>query len=305
MVTMHKHATGTTSRGWIRYLPLASLGVIILILLTYLVDDDDHHREPINRVSNKEPDRDDKLKNRLDTTLDQEKAAASHSSCPYRSMNDLTDEELHPVQGKRHMVTPPQGGSLHLVCCQTTKGPFNALVHEKWAPIGAKQFLDMVKSGYFSSIVPLMRCLEGFLCQFGLNGSPEVNKKWRQSIPDDPNWLPEGPAHRKNEDGVLRFAHGYLAYAGSGKNSRGNQFIVSLKDVEALAGGSPWEVPWGELVGKHSFETFSKVYTGYGEKGPSQGKLSNQGWTEALRKEFPLLDYITDCRVIDEQIEES
>ena len=98
--------------------------------------------------------------------------------------------------------------------------------------------------------------------------------------------------------------HRYLAYAGGGPNTRDNQFIVSLDDVETLAGGSPWEVPWGELVGKYSFETFSKVYTGYGEDGPAQGTLWKKGITDNdRRKKFPKMDYITACSVVDQQVQ--
>ena len=42
---------------------------------------------------------------------------------------------------------------------------------------------------------------------------------------DDKPWLPQGPKFRQNEDGVKRFAQGYLAYAGGGPNTRGNQFM--------------------------------------------------------------------------------
>jgi cyclophilin family peptidyl-prolyl cis-trans isomerase len=202
------------------------------------------------------------------------------------------------------MVDPPIGGKLTLVCCQTTIGPWNILVHHKWAPHGAARFVEMVRRQYFSSQVPLMRCLRGFLCQFGLSGSPQLNKEYRISFADDPNWLPEGPDHRENSDGVKRFAHGYLAYAGAGPNSRGNQFIVSLANVGPLAGGSPWEVPWGELVGSHSFEALRKVYTGYGEKGPTQGKISSEGITDEVRQRFPKLDYVTACEVVDEGVQE-
>lgn len=221
-----------------------------------------------------------------------------------RSLKDLTPEELHPHAGPhRHLVDPPPDNDpshpLTLVECQTTKGPLHIAVHPTWAPLGAAHFLDMVESEYFSSKVALMRCIRGFLCQFGLPGDPTLNKKYRKGIPDDPNWLPEGPDHRKNEAGVKRFAKGYLAYAGGGKNSRGNQLIVALKDNERLAGGSPWEVPWGELVGKASYETLDKIYTGYGEKGPSQGRLSKEGSSEAVAKDFPMLDYVTSCTVLD------
>lgn len=90
-----------------------------------------------------------------------------------------------------------------------------------------------------------------------------------------------------------------MAYAGGGKNSRSNQFIVALKDNERLGGGSPWEVPWGEVVGKESFTTLDRIYTGYGEKGPSQGRLSREGSSESIQQEFPRLDYILGCTLVD------
>jgi len=222
--------------------------------------------------------------------------------CPYASIDDLAEPELHPAKGMRHMVDPPAGGPLTLVCCKTTKGVFNTLVHEKWAPKGAQRFLDMVKSGYFESGVPLMRCIKNFLCQFGLNNNAEKSKIYRPTLEDDPNWLPEGPTNRENEDHVKRFAHGYMAYAGGGKNTRNNQFIIALKDQSMLAGGSPWEVPWGEIVGSHSFETWSEITVEYGEKGPPQGQLMNRGMTEEMKKEYPNLDYITGCNIVDERL---
>ncbi|CAB9509499.1 PPIases accelerate the folding of proteins. It catalyzes the cis-trans isomerization of proline imidic peptide bonds in oligopeptides (By similarity) [Seminavis robusta] len=316
MVSMQRTGSSTPSSTQLAgYLPVGILLLLLCALVPYVLEDHYYHRDSTlhhidaamigkKKVMDKQPISDVQKKETPEEPKTEGEADESESiQCPYKSIDDLTEEEHHPVKGKRHTVTPPQGGSLHLVCCQTTKGPVNALVHEKWAPLGAKHFLDMVKSDYFSSTVPLMRCVKGFICQFGLNGDPKLNKMWRHGFPDDPNWLPEGPTNRKNEDGVFRFAHGYLAYAGGGKNSRGNQFIVALKPNQKLAGGSPWEVPWGELVGEHSFDTFSKVYTGYGEKGPPQGKLSNQGVTEELKQQFPLLDYVTGCRIVDERVE--
>ncbi len=147
-----------------------------------------------------------------------------------------------------------------------------------------------------------MRCVRNFICQFGLAGDPSYNEEYKgkkNALPDDPNWLPEGPSHRTNELGVKRFAKGYFAYAGSGTNSRSNQLIVALGDNERLAGGSPWEVPWGEAVGKESFETLDRIYTGYGEKGPSQARLSREGSSEGVGRDFPELDYILSCDVVD------
>mmetsp|Transcript_23205 Transcript_23205/g.33941 ORF Transcript_23205/g.33941 Transcript_23205/m.33941 type:complete len:320 (+) Transcript_23205:49-1008(+) len=230
--------------------------------------------------------------------------------CSYKSLADLKEYELVPVASKekdgnhrRHMVDPPKdtgGSKLTLVCCQTTAGQISIAVHEKWAPIGAARFLDMVKADYFSSRVALMRCIHNFICQFGIAGIPSLNKSYK-TIKDDPNWLPEGPTHKTNEFGTKRFSKGYFAYAGGGKNSRSNQLIVALNDNARLGGGSPWEVPFGEAVGTESFNTLSSITTKYGEKGPPQGHLMKVGSSPEIAELFPDLDYIISCSIVDER----
>jgi peptidyl-prolyl cis-trans isomerase A (cyclophilin A) len=276
-------------------------------------------------------------------------SAAPLLACPYTSIRDLTELERRPkATGTRHIVDPPRrallptavnrhgeqqeqeeeeesdaGGTaattegssssndkITLVCCRTTKGPWSIAVHEAWAPVGSRRFLDMVKSNYFQGTtsdveeqdrgVPLMRCVRKFLCQFGLAG--KRSEQFQKSLLDDPQWLPSGPAHRINEFGVKRFAKGYLSYAGGGPNSRDNQLFVALADNGPLGGGSPWEVPWGELVGNHSYGTLDRIYTGYGEDGPSQHLLWQDRSLPTVRNEFPMLDWILSCHVVDETI---
>ena len=208
------------------------------------------------------------------------------------SMKGVVEDPL------RHMVKPPDGPSV-LTCCQTTKGPLSIAVHPTWAPNGAARFLDMVSSDYFSSKIAMFRCLKNFLCQFGLAGDPKLNNRYK-TIPDDPSWLPLGRDHRQNEKGIKRFQKGYFAFAGGGQNSRSNQLIVALKANGPLCGGSPWEVPWGELVGDASFQTLDKIYTGYGENGPNQGRLHREGSSAAIAEEFPLLDYVLSCQIVED-----
>jgi cyclophilin family peptidyl-prolyl cis-trans isomerase len=222
------------------------------------------------------------------------------------SLKDLSPLELHPqATSTRYIVNPPADKiPITLVTCETTKGFLHIVVHPSWAPLGASRFLRMVSTKYFSSRIAMMRCLKGFLCQFGIAGDPLLNSEYvgaGKNLKDDPNWLPEGPTHRTNELGVKRFSKGFLAYAGSGKNSRSNQLIVALRNNEGLGGGSPWEVPWGEVVGDESFATLDKIFTGYGEKGPSQGRLSREGSSKAIAEEFPNLDYILSCEVVDSE----
>ena len=260
--------------------------------------------ERVNR-----PNRPQSIKVVLDeskwATADQgskERPQGGAATCIYDSLNDLTTSELYPKKGERHMVDPPYGGKVSLVCCDTTAGKLNIVARHKWAPLGAERFIDMVTSGYFDSGVPLMRCIKGFLCQFGLNADIAKKDEFAKSIEDDWNWLPEGPPGRQNEQGVKRFAQGYLAYAGAGNKSRSNQLIMSLKANGPLGGGSPWEVPWGEIVHSESFETLSKIYTGYDENGPPQGLLGRKGMTKEMREQWPELDYINSCHLVDENV---
>ena len=237
--------------------------------------------------------------NNEDEGAEDDDSVVNVSACPVRSTASLSNDELHPTAGSRHMITPPDGGQATLVCCSTTKGHMSILVHEKWAPIGVARFLDMVRSQYFDSKIPLFRCSDA--CQFGLAGKPELTKHYDKQLQDDPNWMPPGQEHRENSNGVRRYPSGFLIYAGAGPNSRTNQFVLTIQPNQFMGGGSPWEVPLGELVGHESFETLNKLYTGYGHKNaPGQPLLRREGYSEHVQKEWPLMDLITGCLVVDE-----
>jgi peptidyl-prolyl cis-trans isomerase A (cyclophilin A) len=235
-------------------------------------------------------------------------AAANHKALaptvPKQCLSHLTSW----YDRGEHRVIPPKG-NVNYVCCNSTKGFLHILVHPTWAPLGAANFEQMVDFKFFDSGVPMMRALKGFIIQFGLNGNTTVQRAYEEQylgrrfggLKDDPNWLPEGPPGRKDpKTGVHRFQKGYLAYAGGGKNSRGTQLIVALQNNAFLAGGSPWEVPWGQLITQESFITLDKFTTEYGEK-VSQGKIRRQG-KAYIDAEFPHLDYITWCSVVNRNL---
>ena len=51
-----------------------------------------------------------------------------------------------------------------------------------------------VEEGFFSTRVPLFRCVANWIVQFGLAGDPAMNAKFegRGTIRDDKQWIPEG-----------------------------------------------------------------------------------------------------------------
>jgi len=202
------------------------------------------------------------------------------------------------------------------VCCDTTKGSFHVLLHEKWAPIGVPHMVAMLENGYFATEIPLFRCTDA--CQFGLSSNASLTRAFdRPTLVDDPLWLPTGPEHRfsdpdpKNKSRTKRYPKGVWTHAGGGRNSRGVQFVLTLKPNKYMGGGSPWEVPLGEVVEADNKKNHDNdndgfvdvslpdLYTGYGEKGPSQGLLRRKGAPASVREEWPLLDYLLSCSIVD------
>lgn len=199
-------------------------------------------------------------------------------------------------------------------------GPLNIAIHPTWAPVGAENFLNMVKTGFFSSNVGLFRAIKNFIVQFGLAGSPAVQRKFemeflQDNLKDDAQWLGKAGVILdirsewiyenscslldRNGLGVPRFQQGYISYAGAGPDTRRTQLFFTFEDSAHL-GAAAWEVPFGQLVGEESFETLSKINTEYGED-PSQEKINYQG-NKYLEKEFPNLDYIESCEITAEDL---
>merc|ERR1712046_412792 len=59
-------------------------------------------------------------------------------------------------------------------------------VHEDWAPIGAKRFLDLVDQGYYNQ-VRVARVIDGFMAQFGISGDPNTyDSIGNKQVNDDP-----------------------------------------------------------------------------------------------------------------------
>lgn len=168
----------------------------------------------------------------------------------------------------------------------------NTVVSEQiipeWAPLGANRFLDLVKDNFFTNIA-LFRCVERFLCQFGISTNPDKNHWHNDQIPDDPN---TGNPISKH----------VVSFAGSGDNSRSTHIFIALENLDFL-GKSPWEVPFGRVASDpESDATIRAWYKGYGDsapegKGPQQHKIHNRG--EEYLHEFPLMDYITECKLVE------
>ena len=166
----------------------------------------------------------------------------------------------------------------------TSKGVFVVEVARAWAPRGADRFYTLVKSGFYDD-VRFFRVISGFVAQFGINGDPAVNGRWRNArIPDD-------PVMQSNRRGTI-------AFATSGPNARTTQVFINVADNGNL--DRLGFAPFGQVV--NGMEVVDRLYAGYGEgapngRGPDQRRLQNEG-NAYLAAAFPRLDYVRKATIV-------
>jgi peptidyl-prolyl cis-trans isomerase A (cyclophilin A) len=182
--------------------------------------------------------------------------------------------------GKEKSSKMEPAPSQYRVRLQTAKGDIVILVHRDWSPLGADHFYELTKMGFYNGTY-FFRVLRGFVAQWGINGDPEMNKKWNQiTIKDDPPKV-------SNKVGTVTFAK-------TGEpDSRSTQVFINLADNSASLDAQGF-TPFGEVV--QGLESAMSLYSGYGEGapnggGPSQTAIADIG-NPYLEEHFPKLDSI-------------
>lgn len=159
-------------------------------------------------------------------------------------------------------------------------GSFTIQTHPEWAPIGAERFETLASNSFFDEC-RIFRVLPGFVAQFGINGNPDVQAKWRsQNLRDD-------PVRVSNKRGTVVFAT-------AGPNTRTTQIFINLGDRNSFLDKQGFS-PLGEVVS--GMDVVDRFYAGYGEGAPS-GKGPNQGLIQAkgnsyLESSYPKLSYFS------------
>lgn len=165
----------------------------------------------------------------------------------------------------------------------TSKGKFTIAVTRAWAPNGADRFYNLVKNGFYND-VRFFRVIPDFMAQFGIHGTPAIQKAWRGAQ------LKDDPVKQSNR-------RGYVTFAMAGPNTRTTQLFVNFRDNSNL--DAMGFAPFGEVsVG---MDVVDQIYNGYGEgaprgKGPDQGRLQAEG-NVYLNKDFPKLDFIKTATI--------
>jgi peptidyl-prolyl cis-trans isomerase A (cyclophilin A) len=159
---------------------------------------------------------------------------------------------------------------------ETSQGAFVIEAHREWAPLAADRFYTLVKSGFYDG-TRFFRVLDGFMAQFGINGSPEVQAAWSDAS------LQDEPTKQSNLRGYVTFTRE------SRPNSRYTQIFISYRDNSYL--DAQGFAPFGQVVA--GMEIVDKLYSGYGRANvPDQRRIAREG-NDYLTKEYPRLDYVT------------
>ncbi|KAI2491117.1 peptidyl-prolyl cis-trans isomerase [Fragilaria crotonensis] len=135
------------------------------------------------------------------------------------------------------------------------------------------------------------------LTQFGIGADYELRTEYRTAnIKDD---APKG----------IAFQPGYMSYAGSGPDSRSSEIFIVMPDTgEAqlayFGKENSWETPFG-FVEPESMSTVAQWYD-YGDmppwgSGPDPQLIYEEDGYEYLKREFPKLSYINECRILSSE----
>ena len=161
---------------------------------------------------------------------------------------------------------------------ETSCGTFTLDVHRKYAPLGVDQFHKAIKEGFYDEC-RFFRVVPDFVVQFGINGDPKVQKKWRDSpIKDDPV--------------TASNVRGSVCYATAGANTRTTQLFINLGDNSRL--DKMGFAPFGKVT--EGIEVVDKITSQYGQR-PNQGLIQSRG-NEYLKEDFPKLDYIKKATIV-------
>ena len=161
---------------------------------------------------------------------------------------------------------------------ETSCGTFTLDVRRKYAPLGVDQFHKAIKEGFYDEC-RFFRVVPDFVVQFGINGDPKVQKKWRDSpIKDDPV--------------TASNVRGSVCYATAGANTRTTQLFINLGDNSRL--DDMGFAPFGKVT--EGIEVVDKITSQYGQR-PNQGLIQSRG-NAYLKEDFPKLDYIKKATIV-------
>ena len=128
-------------------------------------------------------------------------------------------------------------------------GTFTVRTRPDWAPKGVQRFEALTENKFWDGC-RVFRVLPGFIAQFGINGDPQVQSKWRSSS------LSDDPVKVTNSRGTVVFAT-------AGPNTRTTQLFINTNPKGNGFLDKQGFSPIGEVV--EGMDVVDKLYAGYGE----------------------------------------
>lgn len=170
---------------------------------------------------------------------------------------------------------------------ETTKGVFEIQAERNLSPLAVDRLYQLIKSNYFTNI-PYYRAVKDFVVQFGTMDSI-VDNEWSKHI------IPDEPVMASNTKGAMSFAR-------AGKETRGTQLFINLKDNSRLD-----TVSYGETLGfpviahvSKGLDVIDSIYTGYKDAPREMIDSTVTDIPAFLKLKFPKLDYIIKASIIKE-----
>lgn len=131
----------------------------------------------------------------------------------------------------------------------------------------------MIDAGFYNQC-RFFRVVSNFVVQFGMNGDPQVQAKWRTPIKDDPV--------------LTTNARGTVTFATSGPNTRTTQLFINTNANGNAFLDQQGFSPFGEVIS--GMDVVDRIYNGYGEQ-PNQALIRQRG-NGYLVENFPKLSFI-------------
>src|SRR5687767_8078803 len=140
----------------------------------------------------------------------------------------------------------------------TSKGTFVVEVTRQWAPNAADRFYNLVKNGFYDG-ARFFRVLDGFMAQFGLNGTPDIQRRWQSA------GLADEPPMQSNLRGYVSFAKESMP------NTRYTMVFINFADNSFL--DKDGFAPFGHVTDGME-AVVDKLYSGYGRQNqPDQRRI--------------------------------
>lgn len=149
--------------------------------------------------------------------------------------------------------------SMNIVKFETSMGTFKAKLYTDKAPITTKNFIDLVRKGFYNGII-FHRVIDGFMIQ---GGDPTGTGRGGSGVTIKDEF---GPGLKHDKKGILSMAN-------AGPNTGTSQFFITLVPTPHLDGK---HAIFGEIIeGMNIVEKIGKVKTGAMDKPVEEVKMKS------------------------------